>query len=127
QAAAPGNHQDAGALASYGFRLRESSAASGIHFKHMAPKLDSRLDHIMAQIASMGAAISVVDFDADGWDDFYVTNSGEGSHNSLYRNMHDGTFRDVAEDAGLAQLNSRETGVSMGAVWGDYDNDGYED
>jgi hypothetical protein len=81
----------------------------------------------MAQIASMGAAVSVVDFDGDGWDDFYVTNSGEGSHNALYRNMHDGTFRDVAEEAGLAESNSRETGVSMGAVWGDYDNDGYED
>ncbi len=44
----------------------------------------------------MGAAVSVVDFDQDGWDDFYVTNSGEDSHNALYRNMHDGTFRDVA-------------------------------
>jgi enediyne biosynthesis protein E4 len=127
QAAASGNNQDTGALASYGFRLRETAAASGIHFKHSAPKLDARLDHIMAQIASMGAAVSVVDFDGDGWDDFYTTNSGEGSHNALYRNMHDGTFRDVAEEAGLAAVNSRETGVSMGAVWGDYDSDGYED
>ncbi len=59
--------------------------------------------------------------------DFYVTNSGEQSRNALYRNMHDGTFRDVASEVGLADVNSRETGVSMGAVWGDYDNDGYED
>jgi enediyne biosynthesis protein E4 len=127
QTAVASNDREAASLASYGFYLHETAAAAGIHFKHRAPKLDSRLDHIMPQIASMGAAVSVVDFDGDGWDDFYVTNSGEGSHNALYRNMHDGTFRDVAAEVGLAEVNSRETGVSMGAVWGDYDNDGYED
>ena len=41
--------------------------------------------------------------------------------------MHDGTFNDVAEQMGLADVNQAGTGVSMGAVWGDYDNDGYED
>jgi hypothetical protein len=45
----------------------------------------------------------------------------------LYRNMHDGTFKDVAEELGIADVNKAGTGVSMGAVWGDYDNDGYED
>ena len=34
----------------------------------------------------MGAAVAVADFDRDGWQDFYVTNSGEGSLNRLYRN-----------------------------------------
>lgn len=119
--------RDTAALAAYGFRFEERAAASGIHFKHQAPHLDPKLNHIMEQIASMGAAVSVVDFDRDGWADFYVTSSGEHSRNALYRNMHDGTFRDVAEEVGLADINSPETGVSMGAVWGDYDNDGYED
>ena len=124
---AAGRLADPAALSNYGFRFRESAKASGISFKHHAPKLDPRLDHIMEQIASMGAAVSVVDFDRDGWDDFYITNSAEGSHNALYRNMHDGTFRDVAEEVGLADVNVKGSGVSMGAVWGDYDNDGYED
>jgi enediyne biosynthesis protein E4 len=119
--------EDAAALASYGFRFHEISKAAGIHFTHKEPTLDPKLKHIMPQIASMGAAVSVVDFDRDGWDDFYVTNSGEGSHNALYRNMHDGTFQDVAAEVGLADVNVPGTGVSMGAVWGDYDNDGYED
>ena len=44
----------------------------------------------------MGAAVAVADFDRDGWQDFYVTNSGEGSLNRLYRNNGDGTFNDVA-------------------------------
>lgn len=117
----------AATMAEYGFILTESAKTSGIAFTHKAPHLDPKLDHIMEQVASMGAAVSVVDFDRDGWDDLYVTNSGEGTRNALYRNMHDGTFRDIASEVGLADLNSRETGVSMGAVWGDYDNDGYED
>jgi hypothetical protein len=115
------------ALKRYGFRLEEVSRASGISFTHTAPKLDARLDHIMPQVASMGAGVSVVDFDRDGWQDLYVTNSGEGSRNALYRNQHDGTFRDVATEMNVADVNHLETGVSMGAVWGDYDNDGYED
>jgi hypothetical protein len=117
----------AATLAQYGFVMRESAKTSGIDFKHTAPTLDAKLAHIMEQVASMGAAVSIVDFDRDGWDDIYVINSGEGKPNALYRNMHDGTFKDVAKEVGLADLNSVETGVSMGAVWGDYDNDGFED
>lgn len=116
-----------GALAQYGFSFQESSKAAGIDFKYIPPVLDAKLKHIMPEIASMGAAVSVVDFDHDGWPDFYVTNGGEGSMNSLYRNMHDGTFKDVAASVGLADVNQAGTGVSTGAVWGDYDNDGYED
>jgi hypothetical protein len=117
----------AAALSRYGFRLQEAAKGSGIEFIHQAPKLDPKLDHIMPQVASMGAAVSVADYDRDGWQDLYVTNSGEGSMNCLYRNKGDGTFKDVAPELGIADLNRRETGVSMGAVWGDYDNDGFED
>jgi enediyne biosynthesis protein E4 len=115
------------AMARYGFRFEEVSKQAGIQFVHEAPKLDPRLNRIMPEVASMGAAVSVVDFDKDGWDDLYVTNSTVGGQNHLYRNMHDGTFQDVAEAMGVADVNKPGTGVSMGAVWGDYDNDGYED
>lgn len=115
------------ALARYGFHLEEVSKASGIDFTHRAPKLDAKLQHIMPQVASMGAAVSVVDYDRDGWQDLYVTNSGEESRNCLFRNEGNGRFRDVAAEVGLADLNSHEMGVSMGTVWGDYDNDGWED
>ena len=53
----------------------------------------------------MGAAVAVADFDRDGWQDFYVTNSAEDSLNRLYRNNGDGTFTDVAEQLGLADVN----------------------
>ena len=75
-------------------------------------------------VAAMGASVTVVDFDRDGWPDLFVTNGQEGSKCALYRNMHDGTFKDVAAEVGLADLNQEGTGVCMGAVWGDYDNDG---
>lgn len=114
-------------LARYGFLLRESSRESGINFTHQAPTLDPKLNHIMEQVASMGAAVSVVDFDRDGWEDIYVVDSKEGGHNALYRNLGNGKFEDVAAAVGLADVNQPGTGVSMGAVWGDYDNDGYED
>lgn len=115
------------ALTRYGFYLQEVSRSAGVEFVHQAPKLDRKLDHIMPQVASMGAAVSVVDFDRDGWSDIYVANSGEGSRNSLYRNLGDGSFKDVAGDLGVADVNQIGTGVSMGSVWGDYDNDGWED
>jgi len=111
----------------YGFQLTESARAAGLQFVHEAPTLDPKLSHIMPQVASMGAAVAVVDADADGRQDLYVTNSREGSQNRLYRNRGDGTFEDVADRFGVADLNREGSGVSMGAVFGDYDNDGYED
>jgi hypothetical protein len=111
----------------FGFRLQESAKTLGVDFVHQGPTFDARLAHIMPQVAAMGAAVAVADFDRDGWQDFYVTNSGEGSLNRLYRNQGNGTFTDVAAQMGVADVNQRGTGVSMGAVWGDYDNDGWDD
>src|SRR6476620_4782406 len=111
-------HESAGgapADSRFGFKLEESAKSLGVDFVHQGPTFDSRLAHIMPQVASMGAAIAVADFDRDGWQDFYITNSGEGSLNRLYRNKGDGKFTDVAASAGLADGNRAGTGVSMGA------------
>jgi enediyne biosynthesis protein E4 len=115
------------AIARHGFYLEEVSKRAGVSFVHQAPALDAKLEGIMPQVASMGASVSIVDYDRDGWPDIYVTNSEIGSKNCLYHNQHDGTFKDVAGELGIADVNRAGTGVSMGAVWGDYDNDGYED
>ncbi len=115
------------ALKKYGFYLEPVNKAAGITFTHICPDVDPKLEHIKMQIASMGASVSVCDFDNDGWNDLYFTNSKTGSKNALYRNLRDGKFEDVADAAGLADVNTKGTGVSMGAVWGDYDNDGFKD
>ena len=125
--AAASKPDESTALARHGFYLKEVSHEAGIDFVHQGPTLDPKLAHIMPEVASMGASVSIVDFDRDGWPDIYVTDSKEGSKNRLYRNMHDGTFKDAAEEMSLADVNQPGTGVSMGGVWGDYDNDGYED
>jgi len=79
---------------------------------------------IVVVVAAVGAGVSVTDFDGDGWPDLYFTNSRFGAPNALYRNKGDGTFEDVAAEAELGDLNRPGEGVSMGSVWGDFDNDG---
>jgi len=65
------------------------------------------------------------DFDNDGDLDLYLGH--ESSEDvlalcELYRQESDGTFVNVAEEAGLA-----DDVFSMGAAWGDYNNDRYPD
>ena len=115
------------ALERYGFFLEDITAEAGVDFRHQGPQLDPKLEHIMPQVASVGASVSVADFNNDGLQDFYLTNSRKGSSNALYQNMGNGKFKEVAAQMGVADLNTEEKGVSMGSVWGDYDNDGYED
>jgi len=115
------------ALERYGFVLEETTQAVGIDFTHQAPDLDPKLHHILPEVAQVGASVSVADVDEDGHPDLYVTNSKYGTRNALYRNQGDGTFEDVAPELGVADVNREGTGTSMGSVWGDYNNDGYED
>ena len=110
-----------------GFVLRDETKAAGITFVHHRPTFDAKIANVEPHVAALGAAVSVGDFDGDGWPDLYFTNSRFGAPNALYRNRRDGTFEDVAAAAGLADLNRPGEGVSMGSVWGDFDNDGHED
>jgi enediyne biosynthesis protein E4 len=100
--------------------------AAGITNRHHKPILDHQLDNIMSWLSSVGAAAAAGDYNRDGWMDLYVTDSRRGWPNHLYRNNKDGTFTDVAPQAGLADLNG-EQGASMDCVWGDFDNDGWPD
>jgi enediyne biosynthesis protein E4 len=121
-------HDEQAALDKYGFYLEpQDNRSIGINFRHECPQLDPKLNNIAPQIASMGAAVSIVDVDNDGWNDIYFTNSRTGSPNALYHNLHNGKFEDIAPQMGLADVNKDGTGVSMGAIWGDFDNDGYKD
>jgi enediyne biosynthesis protein E4 len=65
-----------------------------------------------------GCGLAVGDFDGDGLEDIYFCN--QLGPNALYRNKGDGTFVNVAAEAGVA-LGDR---VCAGATFVDYDNDG---
>src|SRR5437773_5109906 len=70
------------------------------------------------------SGVAVGDYNNDGYLDFYVTNFGP---NKLYRNNGDGTFTEVGEKAGVADPKWKFPKWSMGAAFGDIDNDGYLD
>ena len=61
------------------------------------------------------------DYDSDGWLDLFL--AGGQSPSTLYRNNGDGTFS-IPEQAADVALANAWTG---GAVWADYDNDGWRD
>ncbi|MGH9961194.1 MAG: CRTAC1 family protein, partial [Pyrinomonadaceae bacterium] len=70
--------------------------------------------------AAAGGNVTLFDFDVDGdLDLFWITPTAQ----HLYRN--DGKFAEVTNQAGA--LNSKIDGVGVGAVAGDYDNDGKPD
>jgi tetratricopeptide (TPR) repeat protein len=60
------------------------------------------------------------DYNGDGWPDLYVVN--DFGRKNLYHNQGDGTFSDVAAEAGV-----EDVGAGMSVCWVDYDNDGAED
>src|SRR6202163_2142938 len=82
--------------------------------------------HIMAGYTALGASAAVADYDGDGYDDVFVTDSMEGGKNHLYHNNGNFTFTDVAEKAGVANGNDAHN-ASSDSLWLDYNNDGRPD
>jgi len=64
------------------------------------------------------SAVTVADYDNDGYDDLFITYYGQ---NVLYRNNGNGTFTDVTAKAGLLEGAVR---YASGCTWVDYDRDG---
>jgi enediyne biosynthesis protein E4 len=72
---------------------------------------------------SKALGIALLDYDDDGWMDLLVTNDTQP--NKLYRNNHNGTFSDVAVQAGVAYSDAGATRAGMGVDSGDFDNSGH--
>ena len=74
---------------------------------------------------SYGMGAAAADFDNDGWPDIYV--ACDSAPSLLYRNSHDGTFREIAVPAGCALDENGVALAGMGAGVADYDADGWLD
>jgi hypothetical protein len=72
----------------------------------------------------LGMGVAIADYDNDGFEDVFVTAYGG---NRLYRGTGNCTFRDVTEEAGLAQAQPAGNTWYTSATWVDLDNDGLLD
>ena len=64
----------------------------------------------------------MLDYDQDGWPDLLVANDTQP--NKLYRNQRNGTFKDVAVEAGIAFSAEGKARAGMGVDVADFDNSG---
>ena len=71
---------------------------------------------------SKGLGVAMLDFDDDGWIDLFVANDTQP--NKLYRNLGNGTFKDVATSAGVAFSEAGVARAGMGVDAADYDGSG---
>jgi hypothetical protein len=100
--------------------FRDVTDEVGVNFIHDAGDLSK---YHQPQIH--GSGVAVFDFDGDDRPDLYFLTFGgpdSSSTNRLYKNMPDGTFKDVTEGSGLG-IAGYNTGVAIG----DVDNDGWPD
>ena len=114
----------------------EKPAAGGVSFEDVtkAAGIDFTLTCGGAKkefiLEAMCGGVAFFDYDNDGWLDIFLLNgstledrrAGKSPASKLYRNQHDGTFRDVTAKAGLTHAD-----WGFGVAAGDFDNDGYED
>ena len=105
------------------YRIGPTDAAGPIDedirpFVNIAPQVlgDERF------VVNFLPGIAMFDYDRDGHLDFYVTQE-EDNPNFLFHNEGDGSFREMAREAGVDAVVSNSTGV----VACDIDNDGYQD
>jgi hypothetical protein len=121
-----GGMEGSGGAAANGRWFADITSQAGVARPHHNRVFRNPLAEIMAGYTALGAAAAVGDYDGDGFEDIFVTDSAEGGKNHLYHNNGDLTFTDVAEEAGLAGGNDAENATAA-ALWFDYNNDGRPD
>src|SRR4029450_3239554 len=72
--------------------------------------------------SSKSLGVAMLDYDNDGWPDLFVANDTQP--NKLYRNLRNGTFREVGVDAGPAFSAEGKARAGMGVDAADVDNSG---
>lgn len=84
----------------------------------------SESSHV-GQYTGKGMGLAFADYDNDGYTDVFVSN--DTFPNFLLHNNGDGTFKDVALEAGVAYTSTGNVVAGMGAEFRDLNNDGLPD
>jgi enediyne biosynthesis protein E4 len=102
--------------------FRDITVAAGVETAHQALLTSIGIeDYLQLAYRYLITGQAWGDYDQDGWVDLYLTN--QDGANTLYRNRGDGTFLRSA----LSEAVGLPGGGSGGAVFADYDNDGWPD
>jgi hypothetical protein len=104
----------------------EIGQMAGVRATHRTRRFSGPAGDVLRMFTSGGAAVAVGDYDNDGFDDLFVTDSDNGRTNHLFHNDGNLHFTDVAQQAGVTGGNDSVSIVSD-ALWFDYDNDGWRD
>jgi enediyne biosynthesis protein E4 len=72
--------------------------------------------------SSKSLGVVMIDYEQDGWPDLFLANDTQP--NKLYRNLRNGTFKDVAVESGLAFSAEGKARAGMGADSADFENSG---
>jgi hypothetical protein len=107
-------------------KFEEIAKRAGVEFHHHTRVFKGRSADVLRMFTSGGASVAVGDFDNDGFDDLFVTDSAEATTSRLYHNNGDMTFTDVTAKAGVGGGND-PLSIVADALWLDYDNDGWRD
>lgn len=107
-------------------RFEEIGEKAGVRHMHKTRIFKGSHSDVLGMFTSGGAASAVADYDNDGLEDIFVTNSAEGSSNRLFRNEGNMVFSDRTDEAGVGGGNDPLSVVSD-ALFFDYDNDGWKD
>jgi hypothetical protein len=106
--------------------FEDITSKAGVAVAHHNRKFENPYAHIMAGYTALGASASAADYDGDGYDDLFVTDSSADGRNHLFHNNRNLTFTDVAAQAGIDSGNDAAN-ASADSLWFDYNNDGRPD
>ena len=104
-------------------RFEEIAAKAHVQPTHHTRVFPGKNGDVLRMFTSGGAAVAVGDYDNDGFDDLFVTDSDNGRKSHLYHNNGNLTFTEVTEAAGVGGGND-PLSIVADALWFDYDNDG---
>jgi hypothetical protein len=87
-------------------------------FKDVSERAGIRVHDEHGRAAAKALGVIVADIDGDGWPDIVVAN--DTVRNFFFRNQHDGTFKEIGLQAGIAYPVDGSPRGAMGIDWAEF-------